>query len=259
MGIVNVTTDSFYEGSRATDISEVIAKASHMLDEGAAFLDIGGYSTRPGSQEVSEEEELNRVVPAIKAIHERFPEAIISIDTFRSVVAKKAIEAGASMVNDISGGKLDQEMLATVASLQVPYIMMHMRGNPHTMMENTVYESLTHDILYYFSERLAAARSAGINDIIVDPGFGFSKTLEQNFELFNDLESFLDLDTPILVGVSRKSMIYKTLKSSPEEALNGSTALHAVALQKGASILRVHDVKEAIECVTLFENLKQHS
>ncbi len=259
MGIVNVTTDSFYEGSRATKADDIVNKASRMLEDGATFLDVGGYSTRPGAEEVSETEELQRVLPAIEAIIKNFPKAIISIDTFRANVAQKALETGAAMVNDISGGLLDPEMLSTVARFQVPYIMMHMRGNPHTMMENTTYENITTDILHYFSERLAAARSAGINDVIVDPGFGFSKTREQNFELFNHLELFNALQTPVLVGISRKSMIYKTLQTSPEEALNGTTALHSIALQKGASILRVHDVKEAVECVTLYQNLKQGS
>ncbi|GAB5400582.1 MAG: dihydropteroate synthase [Aureisphaera sp.] len=259
MGIVNVTTDSFFEASRATQTSEILAKASTHLEEGATFLDVGGYSTRPGSDEISEEEELKRVLPAIETILKEFPKALISVDTFRSQVAKNALEMGACMVNDISGGLLDDNMLDTVAKYQVPYVIMHMRGTPHTMMEDTRYDHITTEVRYYFSERLAAARQAGINDVIVDPGFGFSKTLQQNFELFADLDLLLPLEEPILVGVSRKSMIYKALNSTPNEALNGTTALHAIALQKGASILRVHDVKEAMECVTLLENLKQLS
>ncbi len=259
MGIINVTKDSFFEGSRATQTADILLKASTYLKEGATFLDVGGYSTRPGALEVSVEEELNRVLPAIDAIMQEFPDALVSVDTFRSTVAEAALKAGATMVNDISGGLLDPNMLPMVAKHQVPYIIMHMRGNPHTMMEDTHYDNITTEVLYYFSERLAAARQAGTNDIIVDPGFGFSKTLNQNFELFDHLELFRTLEAPMLVGISRKSMIYKTLDGTAGEALNGTTALHSIALEKGASILRVHDVKEAVECVTLREKLKQHS
>ncbi|MDC8006147.1 dihydropteroate synthase [Aureisphaera galaxeae] len=259
MGILNITTDSFFEGSRVTDSAKILSKAATMLEEGATFLDIGGYSTRPGAQEVSVDEELKKVIPAIEAICKEFPEAIVSIDTFRSKVAQSALEAGASMINDISGGGMDEAMLSVAASHQVPYIMMHMRGTPHTMMDDTEYDNITTDVLLYFSERLAAARAAGINDVIVDPGFGFSKTLAQNFELFDHLEQFQHIDAPLLVGISRKSMIYKTLKSTAFDALNGTTALHSIALEKGASILRAHDVKEAVECITLWKNLKQHS
>lgn len=259
MGIINTTPDSFYDGGRKNTLSEIVSKAENMLFEGASFLDVGGYSSRPGADFVSETEELNRVLPAIKAIHDHFPKAIISIDTFRSTVAKEAILAGASIINDISGGTMDDHMFATASNLQVPYIMMHMRGTPQTMSKLTSYDSITRDLLLYFSNQLAKAKKIGINDIIADPGFGFAKTRQQNFELLNTLELFTNLDIPYLVGISRKSMIYKTLEVTSDEALNGTTVLNTVALMKGASILRVHDVKEAAECITLLQNLKSDS
>lgn len=255
MGIINITPDSFYDGGRHAP-NEVLSKAEKILSEGGSILDIGGYSSRPGADVVSEQEELNRVIPAVTAIHRQFPDAIISIDTFRSKVAKEGILAGASLINDISAGALDEQMFHTVRELQVPYIMMHMRGTPQTMSKLTNYDQITRDILFYFSQRIALAREIGINDLIADPGFGFAKTRQQNFELLNDLDLFKSLDIPVLVGLSRKSMIYKTLDISPDEALNGTTALNTVALMKGASILRVHDVKEAIECITMIRNLK---
>ena len=255
MGIINVTPDSFYDGGATTLESEIISQASQMLEQGATFLDVGGYSSRPGATDITEKQEINRVVPAIEAIIREFPRALISIDTFRSNVAKQAIKAGACIVNDISAGKLDPKMLQTIGELQIPYCMMHMRGTPQTMKTLTEYQNITKQVLFYFSERVAAARAHNINDIIVDPGFGFAKTTEQNFELLNHLELFETLDLPILAGVSRKSMVYKTLDISAKEALNGTTALHMVALQKGARILRVHDVKPAKECVTLFMQL----
>lgn len=255
MGIINVTPDSFYDGGATTLESEIISQASQMLEQGATFLDVGGYSSRPGATDITEKQEINRVVPAIEAIIREFPRALISIDTFRSNVAKQAIKAGACIVNDISAGKLDPKMLQTIGELQIPYCMMHMRGTPQTMKTLTEYQNITKQVLFYFSERVAAARAHNINDIIVDPGFGFAKTTEQNFELLNHLELFETLDLPILAGVSRKSMVYKTLDISAKEALNGTTALHMVALQKGARILRVHDVKPAKECVTLFKQL----
>ena len=255
MGIINVTPDSFYDGGATTLESEIIKQASQMLEQGATFLDVGGYSSRPGATDITEKQEINRVVPAIEAIIREFPRALISIDTFRSNVAKQAIKAGACIVNDISAGKLDPKMLQTIGELQIPYCMMHMRGTPQTMKTLTEYQNITKQVLFYFSERVAAARAHNINDIIVDPGFGFAKTTEQNFELLNHLELFETLDLPILAGVSRKSMVYKTLDISAKEALNGTTALHMVALQKGARILRVHDVKPAKECVTLFKQL----
>ncbi|MBW2936548.1 dihydropteroate synthase [Aureisphaera sp. CAU 1614] len=256
MGILNITPDSFYDGGNLTNERLILAQAEKMLEEGATFLDIGGYSSRPGAEDISETEELNRVIPAIEVILKQFPKALISIDTFRSEVAKKSVEAGAVMVNDISAGKLDSNMMKTVAQLKIPYVMMHMKGNPKTMVSLSEYKNVTKEILFYFSEKLAEARTLGMNDVIVDPGFGFAKTRHHNFELLNHLELFKSLEVPLLVGISRKSMIYKTLQTTPEEALNGTTALHSIALLKGASILRVHDVKEAIECVTLLENFK---
>ena len=258
MGIINLTPDSFYDGGKLGSEKEIIYQAEKMLKEGATFLDLGGYSSRPGANFVSEADELNRVLPAIKILIKEFPNVNLSIDTFRSKIAKTCIENGACMINDISAGLLDPQMLEVIANYQVPLVMMHMRGTPETMMVNTNYENLTNDILYFFSERIAKARALGINDIIVDPGFGFSKKLDQNFELFNDLELFSFLNTPILIGISRKSMIQKTLNISATESLNGTTALHAIALQKGVSILRVHDVKEAFETISLLQNLKFH-
>ena len=256
MGVLNLTPDSFFDGGSLISEKDVIQKAKKMLDEGATFLDVGGYSSRPGADFVSEEEELKRVIPIIQLLNKEFPEAIISIDTFRSTIAEKAVLEGAAIVNDISGGSLDNQMFQTVAELKVPYIVMHMRGTPKTMVNLTEYEDITRDLIYYFSEKINKATSLGIKDVIIDPGFGFAKTQEQNFELMNHLELFKHLEAPLLVGISRKSMIYKSLKNTPKEALNGTTALHSIALFKGAHILRVHDVKEANECITLIQNLK---
>ncbi len=259
MGILNITPDSFYDGGNLTNEHLILAQAEKMLKEGATFLDIGGYSSRPGAEEVSETEELQRVIPAVESILKKFPKALISIDTFRSEVAKKCVKAGAVMVNDISAGNLDSNMMKTVAALKVPYVMMHLKGNPKTMTSLADYKNVTKEVLFYFSEKLAEARALGINDLIVDPGFGFAKTRQHSFELLNNLELFKSLEVPLLVGISRKSMIYKTLQTTPEEALNGTTALNSIALLKGANILRVHDVKEAIECITLLENFNKHS
>lgn len=256
MGIINVTPDSFYDGGKTTKISEILKQAEKMLHDGASFLDIGGYSSRPGAEAISEAEELQRVLPPIEAIVKVFPEAIISIDTFRASVAKFTIEAGAALINDISAGSLDPDMLNVVSSLKVPYIMMHMRGNPQTMTQHADYENISKEVLQYFSEKIAAARALGIDDIVVDPGFGFAKTRKLNFELLNNLELFKHLEVPYLVGLSRKSMIYKTLGITVKNALNGTTVLQTIALLKGASIVRVHDVKEAQECITLIQNLK---
>tara|TARA_R110002072_G_scaffold236749_2_gene394305 strand:- start:1379 stop:2200 length:822 start_codon:yes stop_codon:yes gene_type:complete len=255
MGILNVTPDSFYDGGVLTDEKDILGQAEKMLSDGATFLDLGGYSSRPGAKDISISEELNRVIPAIELILKNFPETLISIDTFRSVIAKKAIESGAAIINDISAGELDEAMLPTVAQLQVPYVMMHMRGTPQTMQSLTDYENVTLGVLRYFSERIAEARALGINDIITDPGFGFAKTIAQNFELLSKLELFKNLNVPFLAGLSRKSMIYKTLNTTPHKALNGTTVLNSIALLKGASILRVHDVKEAVECVRLVESM----
>ncbi|MFD0837093.1 dihydropteroate synthase [Mariniflexile aquimaris] len=256
MGILNVTPDSFYDGGVHKDDASVLNHVELMLKEGATFIDMGAYSSRPNADFVPEDLELKRILPLLETVLKNFPDALISIDTFRSEVAKQCIDAGAAMVNDISAGKLDENMLQTVANLQVPYIMMHMKGTPQTMQQHTDYSNLTKDILFYFSERIAAARALGIVDIIIDPGFGFAKTLEQNFELLNQLELFKMIEKPMLIGISRKSMIYKTLETSAKEALNGTTVLNTIALQKGASILRVHDVKEAMETIKLVESLK---
>ncbi|WP_298501681.1 dihydropteroate synthase [uncultured Maribacter sp.] len=256
MGILNVTPDSFFDGGAYNGIKNSISQVKKMLDEGATFIDVGAYSSRPGAKEVTQEEELQRILPVIKAITKEFPDCIISIDTFRSSIAKACVQEGAAMVNDISGGQLDTNMFATVAQLKVPYILMHMRGTPQNMQQNTVYDDVTLDIIYYFSEQIYNARLAGINDIIIDPGFGFSKTVAQNFELLNQLELLQNIEVPILTGLSRKSMIYKTLETDAKKALNGTTALNMVCLEKGANILRVHDVKEAMECVQLYNALK---
>lgn len=257
MGIINVTPDSFYGDSRSETEKNILIKAEKMLLDGASFIDIGGYSTRPGAEEISVSEEITRVSKGIEIILTHFPEAIISIDTFRSEVAKTAVDKGAAMVNDVSGGSLDDKMFKTVAALSVPYILMHMRGTPKTMTKLTDYEDVTIEVLKYFSERIALARAAGINDIIADPGFGFAKTPAQSFELLSNMELLQALEIPICIGVSRKSMIYKTLGISVEESLNGTSILNTIALTKGADILRVHDVKEAVECVKLFQKLRE--
>ena len=257
MGIVNVTPDSFFDGGKLTDADAVVFQVEKMLQEGATFIDLGGYSSKPGAEFVSETEELNRVIPVVKLLVEKFPDILLSIDTFRSEVAKQAIENGAALINDISAGLLDENMLETVAKLQVPYIMMHMKGTPKTMQSLANYEDLLKEMNFYFSELIAKARHFGLNDIIIDPGFGFAKTLEQNYELLQNLELLQFHDLPILAGISRKSMIYKALETAPEAALNGTTFLHAFCLQKGANILRVHDVKEAVECVKLMGQFKE--
>jgi len=257
MGILNTTPDSFFDGGKYKEETILLNQVEKMLTDGATFIDIGAYSSKPGANFVSEEEELNRLLPVIELVLTKFPETILSIDTFRSHVAEKAIENGAAIVNDISAGILDEKMLETVAQLQVPYIMMHMKGNPQTMQSLANYEDVVKEVMFYFSERVQKARSFGLNDIIIDPGFGFAKTLEHNYEVLQKLEYFSFLELPMLVGVSRKSMIYKLLECTPNEALNGTTVLNVLALQKGASILRVHDVKEAIECVKLIEMSKK--
>ena len=255
MGILNVTPNSFFDGGKYTDENSVLQQVEKMLVDGATFIDVGAYSSKPNAEFVSEDEEISRLIPVIELILKNFPETLISVDTFRATVAKKAIENGACIINDISAGSLDENMIQTVAKLQVPYIMMHMKGNPQTMQSLAQYENIVKEMLFYFSEKVAQARSFGINDLIIDPGFGFAKTLEQNFEVMNKLELFQMLELPLLVGVSRKSMIYKTLETSAEFALNGTTVLNTIALQKGAKILRVHDVKEAMECVKLHNKL----
>ena len=255
MGILNITPDSFFEGSRVRTEKAILSLAEKMLIEGAAVLDVGGYSSRPDSEHISEEEESNRVLTAIKLIHTHFPSAILSIDTFRSSVAQKAINEGASIINDISAGELDTKMFDTVAQLKVPYIAMHMRGTPQTMKNLTEYNNPVTEVASYFSEKIYRLHQLGVKDIIVDPGFGFAKTIEQNFQLLSQLDYYQSLNKPILVGLSRKSMIWKTLNTTPEHALNGTTALNMVGLLKGASILRVHDVKEAVDTIKLFLKL----
>lgn len=254
MGILNITPDSFYAQSRTTP-AEVLRKAEQMLEEGATFVDIGGYSSRLNAQEVSPQEELQRVVPVVEALVKHFPDIRISVDTFRAEVARESLEAGACIINDISAGQIDPAIWEVVAHYQVPYIAMHMRGTPQTMQTYTEYDKLTKDILYYFSQIKDKARQLRINDLIVDPGFGFSKTLAQNYELMQQLALFKALECPILVGISRKTMIYKLLDTTPETALNGTTVLNTFALLHGADILRVHDVKEAVECVKIVGEL----
>lgn len=256
MGILNITPDSFYDGGKIKNDSEILGLAEKMLTDGATFIDIGGYSSRPGATDISVNEELERVLPVVTLLLKNFPEVILSIDTFRAEVAKKAIEAGAAIINDISAGVLDDQMLKTIADYQVPYIMMHMKGSPQTMKEFADYKDVVREVLLYFSERIATTRSYGINDLIIDPGFGFAKTISHNFELLRNTEKLQIANVPILIGVSRKSMIYKTLDTSAANALNGTTVLNTIALQKGASILRVHDVKEAVETVKLLDALK---
>ena len=255
MGILNVTINSFYDGGKHSDEKSLLVQVEKMLKEGATFIDIGAYSSKPSAEFVSEVEEIERLVPAIQSVLKHFPDTLISVDTFRARVAKEAIENGACIINDISAGSLDAAMMETVAGHQVPYIMMHMKGNPQTMQSLASYQNIIKEMLFYFSEKVAQARSLGINDLLIDPGFGFAKTKDQNFEVMNNLELFQMLELPILVGVSRKSMIYKTLETSADFALNGTTVMNTIALQKGANILRVHDVKEAIETIKLVSQL----
>ncbi|MBQ4914311.1 dihydropteroate synthase [Maribacter sp. MMG018] len=255
MGILNITPDSFYDGGKYKDDASVLKQVENMLTNGATFIDIGAYSSRPGAEEVTTQNELKRLLPVLNLVLKEFPNALLSIDTFKSKVAEEAIQMGAAVINDISSGLLDEDMLTIIAKYNVPYIMMHMRGNPKTMQQHTDYDNLVKDILFFFSQRMDKATSLGIKDIIIDPGFGFSKTLQQNYELLNKLDLLKITDRPILVGVSRKSMIYKLLGTEPEKALNGTTALNMLALEKGANILRVHDVKEAMECIKIHEQL----
>ena len=251
MGIINATPASFYAGSRFAAVDAILDQADRMLNEGADILDIGGQSTRPGSNQVTAEEELKRVIGSVDAIFKKFPGVIISIDTYYSVVAKEAVEAGASIVNDISAGSIDAAMIETVASLEVPYVLMHMKGPQHTMQQSAKYEDVTREVLDFFIIKQDELRKAGINDIIIDPGFGFGKNIAHNFELLRNLSVFKMLERPILSGISRKSTIYKTLGIAPEEALNGTTVLNTIGLMNGASILRVHDIKEAKEAIQL--------
>lgn len=258
MGILNITPDSFFDGGRYKSDAEFLNQTEKMLVEGATFIDIGAYSSRPNATFVSEADELARLLPIVQLITKKFPDAMLSIDTFRASVADMAIQNGAAIINDISAGLLDRKMLEVIANANVPYIMMHMRGTPQTMTTLTNYDDIVKEMIFYFSERISAARSFGINDLIVDPGFGFSKTLGQNYEVLQKLELFQMLDVPVLSAISRKSMIYKVLDTNAEEALNGTTVLNTISLLKGAKILRVHDVKEAQECVILFNQIQNN-
>ena len=251
MGILNLTPDSFYGNSRSKSVDEALTKTEQFLKEGATFIDIGGYSTRPGADDISIDEELKRILPIIESISQQLPEAIISVDTFRAKVAEHGIKAGAHLINDISAGMLDEAMFETVAHLQVPYIMMHMQGTPKTMQHHPFYDDVVVEVLDFLANRLHLLRKLNVHDVILDPGFGFGKTLAHNFELLNGLEDLQIIGLPLLVGFSRKGMVYKTLQTTAEEALNGTTVLNTIAIQKGAKILRVHDVKEAMECVRL--------
>lgn len=255
MGILNVTPDSFHDGGRYADTDAALRRAEEMLEEGASILDIGGYSSRPGAVDISPEEELGRLIGPVRAILDRFPNAILSVDTFRARVAKEMLEAGVHMVNDISGGQLDEKMYETVAAFGAPYVLMHMQGRPQTMQQDPQYENVTDDIWEFFNERIRLAREAGIRDLILDPGFGFGKTLAHNYELFRNLSKFNALGLPLLVGVSRKSMVYKPFGLQPAEALELSSALHLRALEQGASILRVHDIAPAKRLIGLYEML----
>jgi dihydropteroate synthase len=256
MGILNITPDSFYSNSRTKTIDEALTKAAQFLKDGATFIDIGGYSSRPGAKDISASEEIDRLVPVVEVLAKEFPEAVISIDTFRAKVAEETILAGAHIINDIASGDMDEKMFETVAKLQVPYMIMHMQGTPQNMQQNPVYNNVLLEVIDYLAKKIAALMALHVHDIVIDPGFGFGKTTDHNYELLNQLEAFKIFKLPVLVGFSRKGMIYKTLGTTAAEALNGTTVLNTLALQKGAGILRVHDVKEAVECVRLVERLR---
>ncbi len=257
MGILNLTSDSFYSNSRVNSLELALQRAETIVNEGGKFIDIGAYSSRPGADDVSEQEEIDRIIPVVKSITKSFPDILISIDTFRAKVARHSIEAGAHVINDIAAGNMDEEMFRTVADLKVPYIMMHMRGTPQNMQQHTNYEHLMLDMISYFSAKVNELRSLGVHDVILDPGFGFAKTLEQNYEVLQRMSDLDILELPVLAGLSRKSMIYKFLGGGPEQALNGTTTLNTIALLKGANILRVHDVKAAAECIALVTKMQQ--
>ena len=255
MGIMNITPDSFYSSSRSKSIDEALRKAEQMLSEGATFIDIGGYSSRPGAKDISTEEELQRLIPVVESISRKLPEAIISIDTFRAKVAEESICAGAHIINDIASGDMDDRMFEVVARLQVPYMIMHMQGTPQNMQQNPVYNHVTLEVIDYLAKKVAALKALHVHDIIIDPGFGFGKSIAHNYQLLNEMEDLKIFNLPVLVGFSRKGMIHKVLGNTAAEALNGTSVLNTIALQKGAGILRVHDVKEAVECVKLIEML----
>ncbi len=255
MGVLNLTPDSFYDGGRNNNINNALQKTEQLLSEGAELIDIGAYSSRPGAEHISEKTESDRLIPVLQAIVKEYPDAILSIDTFRSEIARTAVNEGAGIINDISAGSLDPEMFQTIAALGVPYIMMHMKGTPQTMASQNVYDDITTEVLQYFASRIHTLNSMGVNDLIIDPGFGFAKNLEQNYELLANLEYLRSVGHPILVALSRKSMIYKLLDTDAEHALNGTTAANTIALIKGANILRVHDVKAAIEAVKIVNQI----
>ena len=257
MGILNVTPDSFYDGGKFRSDTTIVKQVEKMLSEGATFIDIGAYSSRPNADHISEEEELSRLIPIIQLLIKEFPEILLSVDTFRSRIASEGISAGASLINDISGGDIDRDMFETIARLQVPYIIMHMVGTPQNMQQHVNYDDLVKDMIHYFSKKIFKLRQLGVNDLIIDPGFGFSKTLDQNYELLQKMDLFSTLRLPILAGLSRKSMLYKLLDTDVSNALNATTAVNSIALGKGAGILRVHDVKEARETIMIFEKMKQ--
>lgn len=256
MGVLNATPDSFYDGGYYSGLSSLLKQAEKMLQQGAAIVDIGGMSTRPQSQAVSEPEELGRVLPVLEAILEEFPETLISVDTVRAEVARQCVEAGAGMVNDISAGRFDAKMYETVAALQVPYVLMHMQGTPQTMQIQPTYDDVVKEVLNFFVRQISHLRQAGVRDILLDPGFGFGKTVEHNYQLLKNMHVFRMAELPIVAGISRKSMICKVLHVNPAKAMNGTTALHMVALQQGAKILRAHDVREAVEVIRLWEQLE---
>ena len=259
MGILNVTPDSFYDGGVHNSDKKILKQVEKMLNDGAVFIDIGAYSSRPDGVNIDENEELNRVVPALELVNNKFPETIISIDTFRSKVAETCLNSGASIINDISAGEMDKKMMEIVGKYKVPYVMMHMKGNPQNMMNKINYDKMLKEIMQYFSKKINQAISHKINDIIIDPGFGFAKDINQNFDLLNNMDILKILEKPMMVGISRKSMIYKSLQTNAKESLNGTTVLNTISLIKGASILRVHDVKEANECVKLINALNNKS
>jgi len=255
MGILNITPDSFFDGGKFQNQHKIISHVEKMLFEGATFIDVGAYSSRPGAKHISDQEELNRIIPVMELLVSNFPDILISVDTFRSNVAEHCISLGASLVNDISAGSMDDKMFSTIAKLQVPYIIMHMQGIPKIMQKNPIYNDVVEDLLFYFSKKISELRDLGVNDIISDVGFGFGKNLEHNYQLLNKLELFQNLTIPSLVGVSRKSMLFKPLNISPNEALNATTSANTIALLKGANILRVHDVKEAMEAIKIVKLL----
>jgi dihydropteroate synthase len=260
MGILNVTPDSFYQGSRCDDVSKIELRVRQLIDEGADVIDIGAYSTRPGAAEITADEEYSRLQRGLEVIHRLAPSAIVSVDTFRASVARRCVDDfGVDIINDVAGGTLDDDMFATVASLRVPYVLMHMRGTPATMQSLTAYDNVTADVVEYLARRIDTLHQMGVSDVIADPGFGFSKTVEQNYEMLDNLQLFAALNVPLLVGISRKSMIFRALDCTPDDALNGTTVLNTISLLKGAHILRVHDVKAAVEAVKLVSlTLNEH-